>query len=214
MLTNISDQYSNNLFYFILSLARSCYRNADIYLMDDPLSAVDAHVGTHIFNKCIGPKSRLAKLKATRILVTHQVHFLKDADWLVILKEGKIEVQGSPADLVTSGVDLAKLVGTEEKENEESPEKIGRQMSRQSSTRSASTSSLDSADGSNFDEDENEERLEGVAMEASSKGKVKGSIAANYFTAGAHWSILAIILLLFLVVQLLASAADYWVSIW
>ena len=76
-----------SIFFSSFSLARSCYRKADIYLMDDPLSAVDSHVGTHIFNKCIGPKSRLAKLKATRILVTHQVHFLKEADWLVILND-------------------------------------------------------------------------------------------------------------------------------
>lgn len=69
------------------SLARACYRKADIYLLDDPLSAVDAHVGTHIFNKCLGPKGRLANLKVTRILVTHQVHFLKEADWLVVLKD-------------------------------------------------------------------------------------------------------------------------------
>lgn len=91
-------------------------------------------------------------------------------------------------------------------------------MSRKSSTRSTSgsISSLNSnADGSVFGEDaENEEKLEGVQMEASSKGKVKGSIAANYFAAGAHWSILFVIGLLFLIVQFLASAADYWVSIW
>lgn len=69
------------------SLARSCYREADIYLFDDPLSAVDAHVGAHIFAKCLGPRSQLAKKNVTRILVTHQVHFLKDADWLVVLKD-------------------------------------------------------------------------------------------------------------------------------
>lgn len=216
-MSSVVEQQSkhNKYFYlFCFSLARSCYRNADIYLMDDPLSAVDAHVGTHIFKKCIGPKGRLAKLKATRILVTHQVHFLKEADWLVILKDGKIEIQGSPYDLASSGVDFAKLVGTSEKENDENPEKIGRQMSRQSSTRSVSASSLYSSDGSIIDEDENEGKTEGVAMEASSKGKVKGSIAANYFTAGAHWSILFVLGVSFLIVQLLASAADYWVSIW
>lgn len=68
-------------------MARACYRAADIYLLDDPLSAVDAHVGTHIFDKCIGPNGHLAALRSTRILVTHQVHFLKEADWIIVLKE-------------------------------------------------------------------------------------------------------------------------------
>lgn len=72
------------------SLARACYRNADIYLLDDPLSAVDAHVGTHIFDKCIGPDGYLAKMNTTRILITHQVHFLKEADWIVVLNDVSI----------------------------------------------------------------------------------------------------------------------------
>lgn len=71
----------------IYSLARAAYRKADIYLFDDPLSAVDAHVGRHLFDQCIGPRSRLARLKSTRILVTHQVHFLKDADWILVLRD-------------------------------------------------------------------------------------------------------------------------------
>lgn len=69
------------------SLARAVYHKSSIYLMDDPLSAVDAHVGLHLFNDCIGPNSLLAREQATRILVTHQVHFLKEADWIVILKD-------------------------------------------------------------------------------------------------------------------------------
>jgi ATP-binding cassette, subfamily C (CFTR/MRP), member 4 len=69
------------------SLARAVYRKANIYLLDDPLSAVDAHVGRHLFDECIGAKGTLGLQKATRILVTHQVHFLKDADWIVILKD-------------------------------------------------------------------------------------------------------------------------------
>lgn len=55
--------------------------------MDDPLSAVDAHVGAHMFDNCIGPKGRLARKGATRILVTHQVHFLKEADWIIALRD-------------------------------------------------------------------------------------------------------------------------------
>lgn len=68
------------------SFARALYRKADIYLIDDPLSAVDTHVQSHLFNKCIGPKSFLARQNATRILITHQIHFLQDADWIVVLK--------------------------------------------------------------------------------------------------------------------------------
>lgn len=48
-----------------VSLARAVYRKADIYLLDDPLSAVDAHVGQHIFDKVIGPKGAL-KDKVTK----------------------------------------------------------------------------------------------------------------------------------------------------
>lgn len=62
------------------------YRKANIYLLDDPLSAVDAHIGLQLYNECIGPKGFLASENATRILVTHQVHFLKDADWIIVLR--------------------------------------------------------------------------------------------------------------------------------
>lgn len=72
---------------YLRSLARAVYRDADIYLLDDPLSAVDSHVGKHLFNECIGPGGRLARRHATRVLVTHQVHFLKDADWVIVMKD-------------------------------------------------------------------------------------------------------------------------------
>lgn len=90
-------------------------------------------------------------------------------------------------------------------------------MSRQSSSRSSigSLSSLrSSSDGSVIHDEKPLQKDEGVQMEASSKGTVKGSIPGNYFSAGAHWSVLLIIGIGFIIVQVLASAADYWVSIW
>eukprot|EP01147_Barroeca_monosierra_P004350 gene4350-6642_t len=67
-----------------LALARAAYRDADIYLLDDPLSAVDAHVGKHLFDKCIcGILSN-----KTRILVTHQLQHLHRVDTLVLLDHG------------------------------------------------------------------------------------------------------------------------------
>lgn len=55
---------------------------------------------------------------------------------------------------------------------------------------------------------------EGMQMEASSKGKVKGSVSISYFKAGANWPILAIVAASFVLVQIFASGADYWVSVW
>uniref|UniRef100_A0A668AYE6 ATP binding cassette subfamily C member 4 (PEL blood group) n=1 Tax=Myripristis murdjan TaxID=586833 RepID=A0A668AYE6_9TELE len=66
-----------------VSLARAVYQDADIYLLDDPLSAVDAEVGRHLFEECI---CGLLKEKP-RILVTHQLQYLKAADQIVVLKE-------------------------------------------------------------------------------------------------------------------------------
>uniref|UniRef100_A0A3B4ZGW4 Multidrug resistance-associated protein 4-like n=1 Tax=Stegastes partitus TaxID=144197 RepID=A0A3B4ZGW4_9TELE len=66
-----------------VSLARAVYHDADIYLLDDPLSAVDAEVGRHLFEECI---CGLLK-KKPRVLVTHQLQYLKAADQIVVLKE-------------------------------------------------------------------------------------------------------------------------------
>lgn len=66
-----------------INLARAMYRDADIYLMDDPLSAVDTHVGKHLFEECIC--NYLAG--KTRILVTHQLQYLKKADLIVVIND-------------------------------------------------------------------------------------------------------------------------------
>lgn len=69
------------------SLARAVYKASDVYLLDDPLSAVDAHVARHLFDLCLGARGYLGKQGATRILVTHQVHFLVESDWIVVMNE-------------------------------------------------------------------------------------------------------------------------------
>ncbi|XP_074596214.1 ATP-binding cassette sub-family C member 4-like [Brevipalpus obovatus] len=71
-----------------VSLARAIYHEADIYLLDDPLSAVDARVAKQIFTKCI--KNFLSS--KTIILVTHQLHFLSSSSKILILDQGKCEI--------------------------------------------------------------------------------------------------------------------------
>ena len=72
-----------------VSLARSAYQEAEIYLLDDPLSAVDSHVGEHIFRGLISSLTGLWKDR-TRLLITNQLAFLDKADKIVFMEGGKI----------------------------------------------------------------------------------------------------------------------------
>ncbi|PAV82064.1 hypothetical protein WR25_11104 [Diploscapter pachys] len=81
-----------------VSLARAVYQNLDVYLLDDPLSAVDAHVGRHIFEKVLSPYGMLRT--KTRILVTHGLTYTQKADKIVVLKDGKIAEIGTFTELM------------------------------------------------------------------------------------------------------------------
>lgn len=81
-----------------VSIARAVYSKADVYLFDDALSAVDAHVGRHIFDHVLGPNGIL-KNKA-RILVTHGIQYLPDADRICLITGGTIKECGRYADLM------------------------------------------------------------------------------------------------------------------
>ncbi|XP_078100789.1 ATP-binding cassette sub-family C member 12-like [Sander vitreus] len=91
-----------------LSLARAVYSNRDIYLLDDPLSAVDAHVGKHIFEQCI-KKELLGK---SIILVTHQLQYLEFCDEVLVLKDGAVLETGSHVELMKAEGHYADIITT------------------------------------------------------------------------------------------------------
>uniref|UniRef100_A0A9J8ATG6 ABC-type glutathione-S-conjugate transporter n=1 Tax=Cyprinus carpio carpio TaxID=630221 RepID=A0A9J8ATG6_CYPCA len=103
-----------------VSLARAVYRKADVYLLDDPLSAVDAHVGQHIFNKVIGPKGILRD--KTRVLVTHGMSFLPQADLILVLVDGEISERGSYQELLNRNGDFALA----DSDDDHIPEDLGK----------------------------------------------------------------------------------------
>lgn len=75
-----------------IGLARAAYSQASVYLLDDPLSAVDAHVAASLVSNCLGPKGYLAN--KTRILVSHQTQFASEADTVLIMRNGEIVAAG------------------------------------------------------------------------------------------------------------------------
>lgn len=199
----------------IFSLARAIYRKADIYLLDDPLSAVDTHVGLHLFNECIGPKGILARQKATRILVTHQIHFLKNVDWLILMRDGKVAAQGHPSELNALEFDPTTLTQITEYKNDEHEYLRRRKISR-ISARSLSIASL----GSDYENVRRESEFDPGLIESlqfydeSASEPAQGSSLRQYFRSGASSITLFILFSLFILAQITASGADFWVSFW
>ncbi|XP_023492684.2 ATP-binding cassette sub-family C member 12 isoform X6 [Equus caballus] len=89
-----------------ISLARAIYSNHEIYLLDDPLSAVDAHVGKHVFEECIKKTLR----GKTIVLVTHQLQLLESCDEVILLEDGEICEKGTHKELMEERGHYAKLI--------------------------------------------------------------------------------------------------------
>ncbi|XP_077085851.1 ATP-binding cassette sub-family C member 3 isoform X1 [Siphateles boraxobius] len=91
-----------------VSLARALYSESDVFLLDDPLSAVDAHVAKHIFDKVIGPEGALKG--KTRVLVTHGISFLPQVDNILVLVDGGVSEAGSYQELLQQNGAFAEFL--------------------------------------------------------------------------------------------------------
>nr|CAD7256243.1 unnamed protein product [Timema shepardi] len=186
-----------------INLARACYKNADIYLLDDPLSAVDAHVGRELFELCF--KGYLRPKGC--VLITHQIQYLKLVDNIIIMNNGRIEGRGTYHELYESGLNFAKIL--EESRNEEIVkdekdmhplEPIIRRISF-SSTLHTPPSELPTADP-----------VEVAEMRAM--GKVSGDVFLSYFKSGATGCVIAFMFFMCILAQFLASSCDMWITQW
>ena len=93
-----------------ISLARCCYSDSDIVVMDDPIAAVDSHVGKALFHKCIA-----SYLKGkTRILVTNATQYLHKCDYIIVLENQTISHQGTYEELKAQNIDLMALLTEED----------------------------------------------------------------------------------------------------
>ncbi|XP_063393657.1 ATP-binding cassette subfamily C member 4-like [Cydia fagiglandana] len=187
-----------------INLARAVYRQADIYLLDDPLSAVDAHVGRQLFDECICGYLR----HATRVLVTHQLHYLKDADYIIIMSNGAVEAKGTYAELINYGKDFAKLLSATQEDDEKVEEKP-KPMSRRTSARlsTARRPSLAESTGGEVPAQEMEE-------EERESGSMGWHVYGAYLSAGGRAPRILFMVVLLIVGQLAATLCDYWVTFW
>ncbi|KAI0087237.1 multidrug resistance-associated ABC transporter [Irpex rosettiformis] len=179
-----------------VSLARAAYSGADIVLMDDSLSAVDAYVGKAILENCLlsGPLA-----DKTRVLVTHSLHILDKTDYIFVMDNGVIVEQGAFQDLMNDSVLFSRVMeeyGTHEKEEEDSQK------------------------------DEDDSKAEGVKKDKSAKkeglmqaeerltGSVTGSVYKQYFQYSGGLFKLPVILLLLAGYQCASVANNLVLGFW
>ncbi|KAL8676645.1 MAG: hypothetical protein Q9186_006856 [Xanthomendoza sp. 1 TL-2023] len=115
-----------------LTLARAVYARADVYLLDDCLSAVDQHVGRHLIDQVFGPRGLLAS--KTRILATNSIPVLLEADFITLLRDGRVFEKGTYDQLMAMRGEVSNLIKTANNEADESPS-----PSEESSSKTASS---------------------------------------------------------------------------
>ncbi|XP_063129994.1 ATP-binding cassette subfamily C member 4 isoform X5 [Rattus norvegicus] len=196
-----------------VNLARAVYQDADIYLLDDPLSAVDAEVGKHLFQLCI---CQTLHEKIT-ILVTHQLQYLKAASHILILKDGEMVQKGTYTEFLKSGVDFGSLLKKENEEAEPSPVP-GTPTLRNRTFSEASIWSQQSSRPSLKDgvpDAQDAENTQAAQPEESrSEGRIGFKAYKNYFSAGASWFFIIFLVLLNLMGQVFYVLQDWWLSHW
>uniref|UniRef100_A0A8C5U3W5 Multidrug resistance-associated protein 4 n=1 Tax=Malurus cyaneus samueli TaxID=2593467 RepID=A0A8C5U3W5_9PASS len=198
-----------------VNLARAVYQDADIYLLDDPLSAVDAEVGRHLFEKCICQ----ALHQKISVLVTHQLQYLRAANQILILKDGKMVGKGTYAEFLRSGIDFASLL----KKDEEVVEPLsvpGTPNLKSARNRTFSESSVWSQESLHSQKDgaveqpPSENALVTVPEESRHEGKIGFKVYRKYFTAGANYFVIFILILLNILAQVAYVLQDWWLSYW
>uniref|UniRef100_A0A669E2C3 Multidrug resistance-associated protein 1 n=1 Tax=Oreochromis niloticus TaxID=8128 RepID=A0A669E2C3_ORENI len=191
-----------------VSLARAVYCDRAVYLLDDPLSAVDAHVGKHIFDQVIGPQGLLKD--KTRVLVTHGLSYLPQADLILVMMKGEISEVGSYQQLMATEGAFAEFLRTYaavDKTDNSGEECVVLLCSV------APCSVLSSTDEELSNKPKNPEVGKLTEADKASTGQVKLSVFWAYFKSiGVLLSCIS--LLLFLAHHLLSLFSNYWLSLW
>ncbi|XP_031726932.1 multidrug resistance-associated protein 1 [Anarrhichthys ocellatus] len=208
-----------------VSLARAVYCDRAVYLLDDPLSAVDAHVGKHIFDQVVGPQGLLKD--KTRVLVTHGLSYLPQADLILVMVEGEITEMGSYQHLMATEGAFAEFQRTyaavDHTADDETVPKSGTKATENGSTTAlvgspgvssvtklCQTGEQDKVLGKKAKQPEVGKLTE---ADKASTGRVKLSVFGSYLKAiGVLLSCIS--LLLFFAHHLVSLFSNYWLSLW
>ncbi|KAH7821298.1 putative Multidrug Resistance Associated Protein (MRP) [Monocercomonoides exilis] len=210
-----------------IQLARAVYSDRDIYILDDPLSAVDAHVGRYLFDECI--IGTLKNRGKTVLLMTNQLQYLDRADNIILLGGGRIAAQGTEKELRDQGIDFSEYIirsshsdeDDDEEENGEGKDGHHHHHHHKKGGKAAMMSKKkreEMARGkAGNKEDENEEGSEAgkhmMTEEEQETGSVPLKIYVQYFLSLLPGWALVPFLLLMLLSDAVMSMGSYWVGV-
>ncbi|XP_014806693.1 PREDICTED: multidrug resistance-associated protein 7 [Calidris pugnax] len=175
-----------------IALARAVYQDKELYLLDDPLAAVDADVANHLMRKCI-----LGVLKdKTRILCTHRTEFLEKADALLLIDNGRIVKTGTPADILPLVEAFPKFKDMGKRQNDKAPDE-------QSQEEAVETEAEESTQNNHLIHKEEEKK----------EGAVAFQVYKAYWQAVGSCLALSVLFSL-LLMQASRNISDWWLSHW
>lgn len=203
-----------------VNIARALYFNADVVLLDDPLSAVDAHVGKALFNDAILGLKRAGK---TVVLVTHALHFLPQVDYVYTIERGQIVEEGTYDALMGQGGAFKALMA----------DFGGCDAMKEEQQDAEEESAIEDADDANNPKETDEEKLARLAVEdkkkAAGTGKLEGrlmvseerktgsvekKVYAAYLKAGRAWVTLPLLMISATLMQASQVLSTVWLTYW
>ncbi|CAN1290514.1 ABC transporter C family member 3 [Linum perenne] len=189
-----------------IQIARALYQDADIYLFDDPFSAVDAHTGSHLFKEVL-----LGHLGSKTVMyVTHQVEFLPVADLILVMKDGRITQAGKYSDILNSGSDFMELVGAHKAALSAIDSKASESENGAISMGNGdmiSSNGIEPKDG-----DKGGEQGQLVQEEEREKGRVGFSVYWQYLITAYGGALAPFAVLAHVMFQVLQIGSNYWMA--
>ncbi|XP_019168072.1 PREDICTED: putative ABC transporter C family member 15 [Ipomoea nil] len=186
-----------------VQLARAMYSDSDIYLLDDPFSAVDAKTGAHIFKKCL-MESLCSK---TVIYATHQLEFLDASDLILVMKDGMTVQSGKYENLI---VDSTSELHRHMVAHTRSLNQVDR--SQDSSSKQDNTTNDVIEEKEKFDVLTGSDQLFERNQEETETGRVKWKVYSIFLTAAYKGYLVAPVLLCHILFQGLQIASNYWIT--
>nr|XP_025681032.1 ABC transporter C family member 12 isoform X4 [Arachis hypogaea] len=194
-----------------VSLARAVYSDSDVYIFDDPLSALDAHVAHEVFKNCI--KEALGG--KTRVLVTNQLHLLPQVDKIILLSDGMIKEQGTFEELSKCGYLFQRLMENAGKMEQQSESNEGREDHVEVNVSTSSNEALVQIPNDTSYEKKGKLRKSVlVKQEERETGVVSLKVLARYKAAlGGLW-VVFILFACYTLTEVLRISSSTWLSVW